>query len=114
MQGRLFILPFLLFLSFVISMKQCYAEKLTEEVLSGATRRQSKLTIPKEYGKLISVVENNGIHYLYFQDDQGNIRIFLIGVKGSASRARVELEALPHNVYLIPRSASEESQEEGS
>ena len=81
-----------------------YSRQYSEQSLSGSNREEDRVTIPQEYGKLISVVESNGIHYLYFQDMEGNIRIFMLGIKGSTSRARADLEALPHSIYKIQRS----------
>ena len=82
-----------------------WAQTTTQEPMTGIGKGgNATVSIPKEYGKLVSVVESNGIHYLYFQDDEGNIRIFLLGIKGSASRAKTDLEALPHSVYKISRS----------
>lgn len=100
-RGVLHLLGFLLVVHTPIGAQQ---EPVKEEILSGAGRGEAHRVIPREYGKLVSVVESGGVHYLYFQDDDGNVRIFLLGVKGSASRAKVDLEALPHSVYKIPRS----------
>lgn len=80
------------------------AEDLLQEIPLGAGRGSQQVSIPKEYGKLVSVVENNGVHYLYFQSEEGTLRIVLLGIKGIASRAKVDLETLPHSVYKIPRS----------
>lgn len=82
------------------------ADDLLQEIPLGAGRGSQQVSIPKEYGKLVSIVESSGVHYLYFQDEEGAIRIVLLGIKGIASRSKVDLEALPHSVYKITRDES--------
>ncbi len=83
-------------------------ENLLKEISLDAGRGSQQVSIPKEYGKFVSVVESGGVHYLYFQDEEGTIRIVLLGIKGIASRSKVDLEALPHSVYKILRGKSKE------
>src|SRR3989338_3628864 len=80
------------------------AEDILQEIPLGAGRGFQQVSIPKDYGKLVSVVESGGVHYLYFQDEEGPFRIVFVGIKGTASRSKVDLEALPHSVYKISRS----------
>ena len=84
------------------------AEDFLQEIPLGAGRGSQQVSIPQEYGKLVSVVENGGVHYLYFQDEEDAIRIVLLGIKGVASRSKVDLEALPHSVYKISRYNKDE------
>ncbi len=69
------------------------------------TFKGAAITIPKSYGRLVSVVETNQIHYLYFEDTDGAIRVLLVSNKGTNLRASQALEMLSPNAYLIPRSA---------
>ena len=102
MSGRIILSAIFALLTIFVSPN--WAQTASQEPLTGPGKGNTTVSVPKEYGRLVSVVESNGIHYLYFQDDEGNIRIFLLGVKGSASRAKTDLEALPHSVYKISRS----------
>jgi len=75
------------------------------------TFKGSAITVPKSYGRLVSVVETNQIHYLYFEDDDGAIRVLLVSNKGTNLRASQALEMLSPNAYLIPRSPGSSIQE---
>ena len=68
-----------------------------------AAGRGASLTIPPEYGDLISVVESSEVHHLYFQDRTGIIRIVLVGPKGAAQKAKHGLQLLSDRVYTIKR-----------
>ena len=66
------------------------------------------LSIPPEYGELVSVVESSEVHHLYFQDRAGIIRIVLIGPRGAAQRAKHVLQLLSDEVYTIKRKVPED------
>ena len=80
-------------------------EKLTDTPL--LTNSNGAFVIPQEYGHLVSVVESADVHYLYFQDAAGQIRILLLGPRTSASRARTPVQLLNSNVVLIKRGPAE-------
>ena len=61
-------------------------------------------SIPPVYGHLVSVVVKSEIHYLYFEDNTGTIRIVLLGPRGSAQKARNDFQLLTPEVFLIKRS----------
>ena len=63
----------------------------------------STITVPRSYGRLVSVVESNQVHYLYFEDAEGVIRILLVGSKGTSLRAAQQFEVLSNTAYILPR-----------
>jgi len=65
--------------------------------------------LPKEYGRLVNVVVSSEVHYLYFEDGAGEIRVVLIGPRGAVPRARAPLQLLSPDVYLIKRGRPDES-----
>jgi len=89
----------LLFL--LLFSEEAFAGELEETPIS---LRGSTISIPRSYGRLVDVVENNQIHYLYFEDAEGMIRIVLVGQRGTGVKANQELEMLSSNVYLLPRN----------
>ena len=65
----------------------------------------SEVTIPKVYGHLVSVTVSSGVHYLYFEDEKGTIRIVLVGPSSKAQDAQSTdvLNLLSRDVYSIDR-----------
>ena len=76
---------------------------------SPVTLKGSAITVPRSYGHLVSVVENNQIHYLYFEDAEGTIHVVLLGNKGTSLKASQTLEVISSNAYLLPRNDSSAS-----
>ena len=64
------------------------------------------LTVPRDYGRLINIVISNDVHYLYFEDEAGAIRIVLIGPRGVLPRARTPFLLLSPDAKVIKRSAA--------
>lgn len=77
------------------------ATQLTEAPLE--TIGRAVFNLPTAYGRLVDVVESSEIHHLYFEDNQGVIRVVLIGPRGAAGRARNALQLLSSDVYVIKR-----------
>ena len=77
-------------------------EKLFTEVQM-QTVRGTPFTLPKEFGKLVNVVSDSEVQYLYFEDRTGNLRVVLTGPRGAVSRARSSLQLLTTDVVLIKR-----------
>ncbi len=69
---------------------------------------EAPLTVPSAYGRLVNVAIGGEIHYLYFQDDAGAIRMVAIGPRGSNAiqRARQGFQLLTPSVYLMKRGHS--------
>lgn len=65
----------------------------------------STFRIPEEFGRLVNVVVSGEIHYLYFEDVGGTIRIVQLGPRGAASRARSPLHLLSSSVFTVERGA---------
>ena len=80
--------------------------KLTEETV--ATVRGTPVKIPEEYGRLINVVVSSEVHYLYFEDGEGNIRVVLVGPRGAVQRSRNPLQLLTSEVQFIKRGRPED------
>ncbi len=91
------------FLCGPLSITEASAANLDEVPLAF---KGSTIAVPRSYGRLVDVVESNQIHYLYFEDSEGVIRILLVGSKGTSVRANQQLEILSPDVYIIPRDAS--------
>ena len=79
--------------------------RLAEVTMETTGRRP--FTLPSQYGRLVNVVVNSEVHYLYFEDPAGTIRIVLIGPSGAISRSRKQLELLSPDVTFIKRGAEE-------
>ena len=65
-------------------------------------------SIPPAFGRLVSVSTRGEVQYLYFEGEDGAIRMVLIGPRGSMQRARTELQLLSPEVYLIKRGRGNE------
>ena len=78
-------------------------ERLTELPLETYGRTEVKL--PEAYGRLVSVVTNSDVHYLYFEDAAGSVRVVLIGPRGAVPRSRNPLQLLSSDVFLIKRGS---------
>lgn len=76
-------------------------EKLQEVSMESIGR--AAFQVPEGYGRLANVVVNDEVHYLYFEDQAGAIRVVLIGPRGAAPRARNALTLLVPEVHLIKR-----------
>ena len=59
--------------------------------------------VPLTYGRLVNVVISSDIHYLYFEDGAGTIRVVQIGVRSAASRARSPLQLLSPDILVMKR-----------
>ena len=79
------------------------------EVTMEASGRQS-FTLPSRYGRLVNVVVSSEVHYLYFEDSAGSIRVVLIGPRGATSRSRNQLGLLSPDVALIKRGIESDAQ----
>ena len=83
------------------------AVKLTdvpiETISSGA------FSLPQSYGRLASVVISSEVHYLYFEDGAGTVRVLLVGPRGAAQRSRNALQLLSPDVFLLKRGSGTES-----
>ena len=66
------------------------------------------LAIPRQYGRLVNVVASAEVHYLYFEDPAGTIRVVLIGQPGAISHARQPLQLLSPIVTFIERGTGTE------
>ena len=64
--------------------------------------------IPSQYGRLVNVVASADVHYLYFEDSAGTIRVVLIGQPGAISHARQPLQLLSPVVTFIKRGTGPE------
>ena len=71
------------------------------------TTGRTPFTLPSRYGRLVNVVVSSEVHYLYFEDPGGTIRIVLIGPRGAVSRSRNQLGLLSPDVAFIKRGAEE-------
>jgi hypothetical protein len=59
--------------------------------------------VPHEYGHLVSVAVSSEVHYLYFEDEAGTIRVVPLGQRGAVQRARAPVHLLSPIVYVIER-----------
>ena len=75
--------------------------KLRESALENI--RGNPFKIPASYGRLVSVVASSEVHYLYFEDGEGNIRVLLVGPRGAVQRSRNPLQLLTPEVQFIER-----------
>ena len=67
------------------------------------TIRGTGFTLPKEFGRLVNVVVDSEVHYLYFEDRSGTLRIAAVGPRGAVTRAKNQLQLLTQDVALIKR-----------
>ena len=74
---------------------------LTEVTMETIGRTSFKL--PEGYGRLVNVVISSEVHYLYFEDQRGTIRVVLIGPRGAVPRSRAPLQLLSPDIYVITR-----------
>ena len=77
-------------------------ESVLTEVTMGTFGRTA-FKVPEEYGRLIQVAVSADIHYLYFEDGAGTIRIVPIGQRGAAQRSRSPVQLLSSSVFVIER-----------
>ena len=75
------------------------------------TIKGTPFTLPKEFGRLVNVVADSEVHYLYFEDRSGNLRIVLIGTRSAVTRARATLQLLTQDVAVIKREKPAEKPE---
>lgn len=89
------------------SAVQAAADRQRFEEVRVLSTTNEPVAIPSEYGRLVGVVAKSEIQYLYFEDTGGAIRIVLIGPRGSAQRARNDLQLLTPEAFLIKRGTEE-------
>ena len=78
-------------------------EKLVLSELTMGTFGRTAFKVPESFGRLVNVVVSSDVHYLYFEDPMGTIRIVPVGQRGAAQRARAQLQLLSENVFVIER-----------
>ena len=83
------------------------AGKLNELTVEPVGHASFKL--PERYGRLVNVVISSEVHYLYFEDQAGTIRVVLVGPRGAVPRSRSPLQLLSSDVYLIKRGSGDEA-----
>ena len=71
--------------------------------LTMGTFGRTAFKVPESFGRLVNVVVSSDVHYLYFEDPMGTIRIVPIGQRGAAQRARSQLQLLSEDVFVIKR-----------
>ena len=76
--------------------------KLNEVPLMEPAGRNA-FTLPSRYGRLVNATVSAEVHYLYFEDATGTVRVVLIGPPGAVSRARQQFQLLSPDVTLIKR-----------
>ena len=59
--------------------------------------------VPPTFGRLVNVVVSSDIHYLYFEDSAGTIRVVQIGLRSASQRARNHLQLLSPSVLVMKR-----------
>jgi hypothetical protein len=79
------------------------AESLHETPIE--TLGRAAFTVPPGYGRLAEVVVESEVHYLYFEDQLGTVRVVLVGPRGAAPRARTPLLLLSPDAYVVKREA---------
>ena len=82
--------------------------KLSEVPLMEPAGRNA-FTLPSRYGRLVNVGISAEVHYLYFEDSTGTIRVVRIGPPGAVSRARQQLQLLSPDVTLIKRGTERDA-----
>lgn len=81
-------------------------EGLEESVLTEVTMGtfgRTAFKVPEEYGRLAQVAVSSDIHYLYFEDGAGTIRIVPLGQRGAVQRSRAPIQLLSSGVFVIER-----------
>ena len=79
-------------------------EKLRE--IAVTTTKDAPVTVPPEYGHLVSVISKSEVQYLYFEASDGTVRIVLMGAGSALQQARTSLQLLTSGVYVINRRES--------
>jgi hypothetical protein len=74
---------------------------LTENPMGTLSRTHFK--VPPSYGPLMDVAVSSDVHYLYFQDEFGTIRIVPVGQRAAAQRSRAPIQLLSTDVFVIER-----------
>lgn len=77
-------------------------ESMLTELTMGTFGRTA-FKVPESYGSLMQVAVSSDIHYLYFQDGAGTIRIVPVGQRGAVQRSRASLQLLSSDVFVIER-----------
>ena len=73
------------------------------EALVIGTVGGSSFSIPETYGRLVNVVVSSEVHYLYFEDGAGTIRVMQVGPRGAVQRSRNPLQLLSPDVFVMKR-----------
>ena len=81
-------------------------EQLVLTEMPMGTFGRTPFTVPETFGRLVNVVVSSDVHYLYFEDPLGTIRIVPVGQRGAAQRARAQLQLLSENVFVIERGGT--------
>ena len=68
-----------------------------------ATAAGHSFRLPDRYGHLVGVAVSGEVHYLYFEDSVGTIRIVLAGPRSAVQRARASLDLLSTDVFIMKR-----------
>ena len=79
------------------------SQHLTEAPL--VTNSGAAFAVPSTYGRLVSVVASADVHYLYFEDAQGAVRVVVLGPRGASQRSRSALQLLSSDVWLLKRGS---------
>ena len=77
-------------------------ESVLSEVTMGTFGRTT-FKVPESFGKLVQVAISADIHYLYFDDAAGTIRIVPVGQRGASQRSRAPIQLLSASVFVIER-----------
>lgn len=87
-----------------VSARAEEAVRLSDEPVE--TIDHKVLTVPRDYGRLVNIVISNDVHYLYFEDEAGTIRIVLVGPRGALPRARAPFQLLSPEAKVIKRGVA--------
>ena len=77
-------------------------ESVLSEMTMGTFGRTA-FKVPESFGRLVQVAVSSDIHYLYFEDEAGTIRIVPVGQRVAAQRSRAPLQLLSAGVFVIER-----------
>ena len=77
-------------------------ESVLTEMTMGTFGRTA-FQVPESYGVLVQVAVSSDVHYLYFEDAAGTIRIVPVGQRGAAQRSRAPIQLLSSEVFVIKR-----------
>jgi len=80
-------------------------ENVLTEMTMGTFGRTT-FKVPESYGMLVQVAVSSDIHYLYFENGAGTIRIVPIGQRGAVQRSRAPLQLLSSDVFVIERGGT--------